>query len=282
MDELLFVDSTFEKDNTSRYILSIQLSLDGFSFSILNLENKCLALFQSKKLVSQPENSSIDILKEKIRNCEYLNLSYKTISVIWLSKKSCLIPSSLFSETIAVDSFQLCQPLLKDEIIRWNEVKEMNAYLVYALPSALPEFLNSQFSEAKISHQSFGFYRQALNQTIDSKHPKIYIQVFEHFFDAFIPDVEQKHFANSFAFKDEVDMVYFILNIYKQQKLNTEYSQLHLSGKIDETSKAYETLQRYIKFIKLETIENISPLKNDVSNSEYNQFTKLINTSLCE
>lgn len=282
MDELLFVDSTFEKDNTSRYILSIQLSLDGFSFSILNLENKCLALFQSKKLVSQPENSSIDILKEKIRNCEYLNLSYKTISVIWLSRKSCLVPSSLFSETIAVDSFQLCQPLLKDEIIRWNEVKEMNAYLVYALPSALPEFLNSQFSEAKISHQSFGFYRQALNQIIDSKHPKIYIQVFEHFFDAFIPDVEQKHFANSFAFKDEVDMVYFILNIYKQQKLNTEYSQLHLSGKIDETSKAYETLQRYIKFIKLETIENISPLKNDVSNSEYNQFTKLINTSLCE
>ena len=282
MDELLFVDSTFEKDNTSRYKLSIQLCLDGFSFSILSSENKCLALFQSKKLNSETDNGSIDVLKDGIRNCDYLNLTYNHVSVIWLTKKACLIPSELFSDELAVDSFQLCHPLLKAEILSWNELKEMNTYIVYALPSTLPDFIESQFPGADISHQTLTFYRQVLNQSIDRKHPNVFVQIYDQFFDVFIPDKGQKHFANSFSFKDETDMVYFILNIYKHQKLNTEYSQLHLSGKIDETSKAYQILKRYIKDIVIDNIPNEMFLKSTVSNSEYNQFTKLLNTSLCE
>ncbi len=77
-------------------------------------------------------------------------------------------------------------------------------------------------------------------------------------------------------------MVYFILNIYKQQKLNTEYSQLHISGKIDETSKAFQTLKRYIKSISLDSVSNESFSKNKASNSVFNQFSKHLNPSLCE
>ncbi len=282
MDELLFVDSTFEKDNTSRYKLSIQLCLDGFSFSILNSENKCLALFQSKKLNSDSENSSIDVLKDNIRNCDYLNLTYEHVSIIWLTKKACLIPSELFSEALATDSFQLCHPILKSEIINWNECKELGAYIVFALPSNLPVFLDSQFPRSEISHQSLSFYQRVFNNSIDAIHPKVFIEIYDNFFDAFIPDSGQKYFTNNFSYKDETDMVYFILNIYKQQKLNTEYSQLHISGKIDETSKAFQTLKRYIKNISINSIENESFSKNNISDSVYNQFTKLLNPSLCE
>ena len=282
MDELLFVDSTFEKDNTSRYELSIQLCLDGFSFSILCSKNKCLALFQSKRITSENENNSIEALKNSVRNCEYLNLSYAKVSVLWLTKKASLIPSEFFSEDLAIDSFQLCHPLLKDEIIRWDELKVMNSYLVYSIPSALPEFIESQFAGAKISHQNIHFYQRALKELIDIKHPKVYIQIYDNFFDAFIPGNNQKHVANSFSYKEETDMVYYILNIYKQLKLNTAYSQLFLSGKIDHVSKSYQILKRYIKVITIEGISN-EIIRNDrISNSEYNQFTQLLNTSLCE
>jgi len=282
MDELLFVDSTFEKDNTSRYKLSIQLCLDGFSFSILSLENKCLALFQSKKLNTETDNGSIDVLKDSIRNCDYLNLTYHQVSVIWLTKKACLIPSELFSHDLATDSFQLCHPLLKTEILNYDELKEMNAYIIYALPLALPEFIQSQFTGAEISHQTSRFYQNILKQNTTGKHPKVFVQIHDTFFDAFIPDNGQKHFINSFSFKEETDMVYYILNIYKQQNLNTEYSELYLSGKIDETHKAFQTLKQYIKEIVIDTIPNELLKKATVSNSEYNQFTKLLNTSQCE
>ncbi len=282
MDELLFVDSTFEKDNTSRYKLSIQLCLDGFSFSILSSDNKCLALFQSKRLNSDSENSSIDVLKNSIRNCDYLNLAYDKVSVIWLTKKACLIPSELFSQALATDSFQLCHPLLKSEIINWNVCKELNAHIVFALPSDLPVFLESQFPESETSHQTLSFYQKVLNHSVDNKHPKVFVEIYDNFFDAFIPDSGQKYFTNNFSFKDETDMVYYILNIYKQQKLNTEYSQLHISGKIDESSKAYQILKRYIKDISIEIIPNESISQINVSNSVYNQFTKLLNPSLCE
>ena len=195
MDELLFVDSTFEKDNTSRYKLSIQLCLDGFSFSILDSENKCLALFQSKKLNSDSENSSIDVLKDNIRNCDYLNFTYDHVSIIWLTKKACLIPSELFSETLATDSFQLCHPLLKSEIINWNECKELDAYIVFALPLDLPVFLDSQFPRSEISHQSLGFYQRVLNRIVLMiLHPKVFIEIYDNFFDAFIPDSGPKIF----------------------------------------------------------------------------------------
>ena len=282
MDELLFIDSIFEKDNTSRYKLSIQLCLDGFSFSILSSNNKCLVLYQSKKLISDSEDSSIDVLKDNIRNCDYLNLTYKHISVIWLTKKACLIPSDLFSESLARDSFQLCHPLLKSEIISWNISTKLNAYIVFTLPSDIPAFIESQFSGSEISHQTLSFYQSVLKQNTDNKHPKVFIEVYDNFFDAFIPNSGQKYFTNNFSFKDETDMVYFILNIYKQQKLNTEYSQLHISGKIDEASKAFQTLKRYIKDVSIDTIPSESISKNNVSNSVYNQFTKLLNPNLCE
>lgn len=282
MDELLFVDSTFEKGNTSRYKLSIQLCLDGFSFSILSSDNKCLALFQSKKLNSDSESSSIHLLKDNIRNCDYLNLAYDHISIIWLTKKASLIPSDLFSEALATDSFQLCHSLLKSEIISWNICTELNAHIVYAIPSDLPVFLESQFPNSETSHQTLSFYQRVLSHSIDGKHPKVFVEVYDNFFDAFIPDSGQKYFSNNFSFKDETDMVYFILNIYKQQKLNTEYSQLHISGKIDETNKAFQTLKRYIKGICIDNIPNESLSKNKVSNSIYNQFTKLLNPNLCE
>ena len=282
MDELLFVDSTFVKDNTSRYKLSIQLCLDGFSFSILNSSNKCLALFQSKKLNSDSENSSIDVLKDKIRNCDYLNLTYKHTSIIWLTKKASLIPSELFSEALAKNSFQLCHSLLKSEIISWNVCPELNAHIVFALPSDLPVFLESQFPESKTSHQTLSFYQRVLNHSINNKHPKVFVEVYDNFFDVFIPDSGQKFFTNNFSFKDETDIVYFILNIYKHQKLNTEYSQLHISGKIDETSKTFQILKRYIKEIRMDNIPSESFSKSNVSNSTYNQFTKLLNPNLCE
>jgi len=282
MDELLFVDSTFEKDNTSRFELSIQLCLDGFSFSILSEDQDCLALFKSKSLNSDSENISIDALKESIRNCEFLNLSYNKVSMLWLTRKASLIPSDLFSEALAIDSFQLCHPLSKDESLLWNELKDLNAYLVYALPSALPDFIESQFPGIKIFHQSFSFYQEALKQTLNSKHPKVHVQIYDHFFDVIIPDKDQKHFINSFTYKDETDMVYFILNIYKQHKLNSEYSQLLLSGKIDEHGKAVQLLKKYIKEIEIENMPGGLLLKNTLPNSEYNQFTKLLNTNRCE
>lgn len=282
MDELLFVDSTFEKNNTSRYKLSIQLCLDGFSFSILSSDNKCLALFQSKKLHSDSENSSIDILKDNIRNCDYLNFVYDHISIIWLTKRACLIPSELFSETLATASFQLCHPLLKSEILSWDVCQELDAHLVFALPADLPVFLEAQFPGSKTTHQTLNFYQRVSNHSINAKHPKVFIEVYDAFFDVFIPNSGQKYFANNFSFKDETDMVYFILNIYKQHKLNTEYSQLHISGKIDETSKAYQILKRYIKDISIDHIPNESFSNNKISDSVYNQFTKLINPSLCE
>ena len=282
MDELLFIDSTFEKDNTSRYKLSIQLCLDGFSFSILSSTNKCLALFQSKKLNSDSENNSIDVLKDKIRNCDYLNFTYKHVSIIWLTKKACLVPSDLFSENLARNSFQLCHPLLKSETITWNISPKLNAHIVFAIPSEIPIFIESQFPGSEISHQSLSFYQNVLKQDTNNKHPEVFIEVYDNFFDAFIPSSSLKHFANNFSFKDETDMVYFILNIYKQQKLNTEYSQLHISGKIEETSKAFQTLKRYIKDISIANIADESISTNNVSNSVYNQFTKLLNLNLCE
>lgn len=282
MDELLFVDSTFKKDNTSKYELSIQICLDGFSFFILNSDQKCLALSQSKSLNSDSENISIDALKESIRNCEFLNLNYNQVSIIWLTKKASLIPSELFSEALAANSFQLCHPLSKDESLSWDELEALNAYLVYALPSTLPDFIETQFPGAKILHQSFNFYQKALKQTLNTKHPKVYVQIYNHFFDAIIPDKDQKHFVNSYTYKDETDIVYFILNIYKQLKLNTEYSQLLLSGKINESGKNVELLKKHIKEIEIENTPSELLVKNSVSNSEYNQFTKLLNTNRCE
>ena len=97
MNEILCVDETLDINSTSLYNLSIQVSLDGFCFSIFNSVNKKYIVL---KYIPYPNNISNEVIFEKIEETlkkeELLNLTYKSVNAIYLSPKYTLVPEEFF------------------------------------------------------------------------------------------------------------------------------------------------------------------------------------------
>ncbi|MDM8160639.1 DUF3822 family protein [Labilibaculum sp. K2S] len=282
MSDLVFVDSSFDKNKTKEYTLSIQVSLDGFSFSILNEHKGCIALNQFIPFKTNSDNNPINSFIEIVRNHELLNLSFKDVSLLWISDKVLLIPSEFFSEDFAYEGFQLSHCLEKNECLEWNELPELKSWIVFSFPKNIKEFVQSHFKNSKLYHHCLPFYKEALNQKIAENHPQVFLNIQNYFFHVIIPDRNGKHFINTFSYSASSDLAYYILNIFKQQKLNNERSRLIIDGLVQEDSNAIILLKKYLGQVEVKILPSEFRIKKSIPHKEYNQFINLLNLSRCE
>jgi predicted transcriptional regulator len=281
MYDLVFVDTLFDQNKSKEYNLSIQLGLDGFSFSILDKNNTCLALSKHEIFKKDSDNKSLHSFKDHLRHNEILNLKFANISVLWISKKSTLIPGEFFNEKLAYESFQLCHSFDEDDQVLWNKINELDAYNLYSIPKGFTEELKMQFSDMEIYHHTYPFYKDALSRKFIENHPTVFINIQRNFFHVIIPDRQKKHYINSFSYQADSDLAYYILNIYKQQKLNNERSKLILDGLIQDESKIIDLLKKYLANIEVKLLPSNLRVKGNIPLKEYNQFNNLLNLTRC-
>ena len=282
MYDLVFVNSSFDKNKTKEYTLSIQVCLDGFSFSIVNENKKCIALNKFIPFKINSDNNPLNSFIEIVRNHELLNLCFKDVFILWISSQVMIIPSEFFSEDFAYESFQLSHNLDKDECLEWNELPELKSWIVFSFPKKSKEFIQSHFGNSKLYHHCLPFYRESLNQKIAENHPQVFMNIQNRFFHVIIPDQNGKHFINTFSYNASSDLAYYILNIFKQQKLNNERSKLIIDGAVQEDSNVILLLKKYLGQIEVKSLPSEFRINNSIPLTEYNQFINLLNLSRCE
>ncbi|NOU60323.1 DUF3822 family protein [Marinifilum caeruleilacunae] len=282
MNDLVFVDSTFDKNKSKEYKLSIRVSSGGFSFSILDENKQCLALARFKAFNENSVAESLNSFKELIRNNELLNLTYHSVSILWVSNESILIPNEFFTEEFAFESYQLCHSLNSTQELQWNEMKHFNSKNVFAIPLDFKDLLTQHFSELQFFHHSTPFYNSAVQEEISDTHPNVFVNIQKEYFHMIIPDRNGKHFINSFHYQEDADLVYYILNVYKQQKLNNERSKLIVDGLVQDESKSIQLLKKYLAKVDVRLLPSKLRIKNEIPHKEYNQFINLLNLSECE
>lgn len=280
MDDFVFLDTSFDNKLTSEYHLSIQVSLDGFSFSVhQGDQKKCLAL-KHIELGQANSGTPENLLKERILHEEFLNSSYQSVSILWTTPKATLVPEEFFSEETASDLFQLCFPLEKREKILWKTIKGVQSTLIYTIPESLLNFLSSQFGEMELFHHTFPLL-QFSPMVSEGNHPKIHVHVEKEFINIFIANKENKNYFNSFSYRDPADMVYYILNVIGQLKLNPEQSKVSLSGRINPESAATILLKKYLSQIEFKAVEGFDRI-NTGKKKSLPLFVNLLNLSKCE
>lgn len=158
MRNLYIIDKSIDITAKEKYDLSIQLSLDGFSFSIKEtLNNKIVAL--AEYLFSPLVRQSVDELDVEIRkifNSETLlkNKNYKTVNFVYLTDKQTLIPEEFYDPSTLKTLFTTQNEINEDEEILSNYIEHDKAYLIFAFPGAISHFLFKEFPNINIYHQS--------------------------------------------------------------------------------------------------------------------------------
>ncbi|WP_339736738.1 DUF3822 family protein [uncultured Sunxiuqinia sp.] len=247
MQHLLLVDETFDLNFTPEYYLSIQFSLDGFSFCIRDgLQNKYIYLFH-KEFSGNPKFLHRK-LKDIYSEFEILNGDFKRTKLIFSSPgRMMLLPKSFFEERHGQAICQLNMDLADDEEFCYLPVKPFDQVLQMAMPRKVKQFVNGKHPGVVIQNELALQLSASARQT--SLHPVMNVLLYRNQLTLTLLDQTTIRFCNSFKYRNDNDLLYYILNVVQSEQVNE--LTIQLSGRVNKRSPIYHLLRQYFKDVTI-------------------------------
>lgn len=244
-----FFETDFVQFNSRTCSLVIEFSEDSFSFSILNQSTNTV-LYTSVSDIFIDVNFSSEQQFQTIFNTEKVfGYSFGKVIVLIDNLYSTLVPSVLFdaNQKESYLSFNFNMP--KTEwIFLNNPFFQLEYQLVYALPKALYNILKTHFSEVNFT-SSAAILLSFLHQKNVAQH-YFHLHLGLKQMQCIYFENKQLQFHNLFSFDNTEEIIYNVLNVYKQLGLSNDRTILHVSGVLSEDSEKYALLYNYIKYIQ--------------------------------
>lgn len=148
----MLTHSTFDKEKTYEYLLSIQLSLDGFSFSIKPENgNQLIAYHDIRRKISSHALIKRHF-KEWVQKEAIFERPFKKTYVIIHSENFALVPEECYGEEVKNRVSHLLFERKDEPEIAENSVNRMKARLVFTLPRGLYAEIVRMLGECEIVH----------------------------------------------------------------------------------------------------------------------------------
>ncbi len=282
MQNFAFVDETLDINITQSYYLSIQVSLNGLSFCILDpVRNKYIALSHQNFETDLIFDDFLNTIEEYIKKNELLNRTFKSTKLIWLTDKNTLIPNSFFKKENLKKYFEFNQKLDDLDEIHYKKLKYVDACSIFIVPNQIANIFIKQFPDLNFYNQQIPFIEHTLFK-YHSESKKVFVNVNDEFIDLSITENGKLLLYNNFVYKTESDMIYFIMYVFDQFNLNTENIELILSGFIDKKASIYSKLKGFISHIRFDKLPEDFSYSYTFNQVPPQSFTNLFNLHLCE
>jgi len=244
------LDETFDINKTGSLHLSIQASLDGFLFSIL--EPFSLKYLVLKRYQFEPVFNS-DMLFEKIeailQQDPLLQKTYHGVSCIQVDNRSTLLPAALFDKSQLKSYFEFNHALDDLDELRYNFLKQVDAYLVFPMYHELANLYLKSWLNATFYHQATPFISEVVHTgSLGGKAAHVHFS--SGHFDIAVTNKQKLLFHNNFIYRSDEDVWYFILFVFYKLGLEQGSTPLQLSGEIDKFSERPSMLKRYFRNVK--------------------------------
>ncbi|NOR76338.1 MAG: DUF3822 family protein [Draconibacterium sp.] len=250
MSELVSSES-FDVEKTYEYILSIQVSLDGFSFSIHSQQQNILALKSTQLKISNTVLISRRF-NDWLESEELIKRPFKKIRVFVFSNKFTLIPEKYYLDTLKQKVASLLFEENSELEIAENVISKLSTRLIFALPTGLNNVIAEQIGECEIVHP-IKTILNSLPKTFKENGLVLLFDVKDFYIVLFRKD--KVLLINNFKMTHVNDVVYYILTTLKQLEIPTSKTSLHITDSINKLPEIENSLKTYFNEIeKLELI----------------------------
>ena len=246
---LQLVDETFDYNFTQEYHLSIQFSLDGFSFCIRDgLQNKYVYLFH-KEFSGNPK-----FLHRKLNDIytefEILKADFKTVQIICATPgKMVLVPENFFSDQQASKNYGLNLDLSDEDELSYLPLKKHRSILQFAIPAKVKRFFEDKYPGVLIQNELVNQLNKA--ETNSGSAETINAQLYKSQLTITLAG-NSLRFCNSFKYRNDNDLLYYILHVAKMAEDNQNL-QICLNGRVNKRSAIYHHLRQYFKNVHVES-----------------------------
>lgn len=283
MVEFELIDETFDINITQQYHISIQVSLSGYCFSVLDLRRNKYILMKNYFF---PEDASADQIAGQLRSLhekdEFLQRDYQSVYVMFISERSTLVPLPLFEGNKVDNYFAFNHGLESFEQVRYNKLKQTDAVNLYTIFREFEKLISERFSNAKFFHQLTTFIEKALMDNKNSKDAyKVFINVHREFFDIIAIHHGKLELSNSFRYKTESDFTFFILYVFDQLKINPEETVVTICGELSKDAQQTQLLKTFVKDVNFEKYSTQSLYSYTLANIPAHRFFNLLNLYHC-
>ena len=238
----------FDAGKSSHYRMTIQFSLGGFSYALLDTDtNTLIALecYQSNQLDSDEE--LISCLGSVLESKSLDSLDAHSITCLVDNRFSTFVPQPLFNEAEQAKYLEFGFQIPANFALSSEPLSTSPCVNVFALPGLLKDLLQSKWKEFRVIHTATLFADHAMQ---DETPNGAFIQVRNREFDMLIKKNGKLHFFNNFKFNTKEDFAYFLLFALEQNELNGIDTPVSFTGLIRPASDIIDLCGRYVKELR--------------------------------
>lgn len=263
----------------SNTILSVQASLNGLSFCILDtIENNILLL---KEVHFDEQKNPLEIEKFLVTEFEttpLLQQEFKQVNLIHQNNICTFVPKGLYDENNLINYLKFNNKIFESDFIAADEITTKEIMSVYVPFVNINNFFFERFGSFEYHHASTIVVEKLLKSATITTN-KLYCNVSPTSFELIHIKNGALNLFNSFEFNTKEDFIYYILFTIEQLQLDTEIIDLILLGEIALDDELYSILYQYIRNISFGS-RNTQFTARDIEQKPkygYNHFS-LLNT----
>jgi hypothetical protein len=283
MHDICFIDKSFDPEQTNLYHLSIQISLDGFSFAILDIPKGKYTLLKSTNFFIKRSRLLFMKVRELMTDDEHLNLKYKSIEIVYSSENFTLVPQVFYQQGAADKFLGFNHEIERGFTVDKTLLTKAEAWCIFNIPENLKEFLVLKYPKATIRHNLYPLVERALKENKNFPERKqVHLNFFRSYFELIVLSGTKLQLCNQFNYSGESDISYFVLYVFDQLKLPPDTTELVIHGQMQKTDPIYQTFKKYIgktSFARPTPLYNYSYTFNQLPD---HYFTTLLDLYKCE
>ena len=238
----------FDAGKSSQYRLTIQFTLGGLSYALLDTESHrhtALESYQSDLLTNS--NDLFRTLERSLESKGLNNKAFHSVTCIIDNRVNTLVPVSLFSEAEQNQYLDFTHQRSNLQTVQADRLDAVGCYNVFAWSKDLKDKILSKWKQAEIIHSSSVFINIVMENT-DSQ--GVFVNVRDTDFDMIIKKDGKLLFFNNFRFNTKDDFAYFLLFAMEQNGLSGQDTTVTFSGLILPSSESIELCKHYVRDIR--------------------------------
>ncbi len=234
------------------YRLSIQVSLNGLSFCILDTVGN--AVLETEHLIFHKELAPHQLLKELQQLFEKYKIGqirFSEVVVIHRNPLFSLVPKALFDPEELANYLKFNTRILANDHIEFDELEGYDLINVYVPFVNVNNYIYDLFGEFVFKHYGTVMVQSLLNMPTNGKGPVCYVHLSGQQMDITVLANKKLLLFNSFEHTTPEDFLYYLLFTLEQLQLDTETVALKLFGAIEEGDPVYDLCYGYVKHVSI-------------------------------
>lgn len=213
-----------------------------------------------------------------IANYQLAYVKVETILITILTKDFTLVPESYSKQSDIKDFLIFSTGNLEIKNTQQHTIK--NVKFCYSIEQSLIQYLEKTFNKANIRHSG------AINSDLFfSSHSLVKNNLFLNINDGVIELMAKENnellFYNVFNFEKNEDILYYLLFMMEQFKLNPLNTKLAIAGQIETNDSLILSIKKYIKQVYFAINNSEIKLEGELSNLPQHYYFTLLNQHLC-